>query len=199
MKKILLFAVILSAFGTAAQAQLPSFTLGVKGGVNLASLKAEGGWASEENRLGFQGGVWARLGATGFYVQPELYLAGKGGKFSSIQRITFEDGGKQNLTTLDLPVLVGNQIGLEKLNLRFMAGPIFSFLLKNDFKANADMVANFSDYKDQTIGVQAGTGVDLGNLSFDLRYEFGLSNISKSGQYEQKQRLWHLSLGYKLF
>jgi hypothetical protein len=49
------------------------------------------------------------------------------------------------------------------------------------------------------LGIQAGGGVDLGNLTLDLRYEAGLSNISESEKYNQKQNLFHLSLGFKLF
>jgi hypothetical protein len=46
--------------------------------------------------------------------------------------------------------------------------------------------------------LQAGAGIDLGNISFDARYEAGLSNISQSEKYNQQQRLFHLSLGFKI-
>lgn len=180
-------------------AQLPSFHLGLKTGINMASLKGNVG--DESNRLGYQAGVWARVGGAGFYVQPEVYLGSKGGEFGSIQQdgTTYEGDAKVNFTTLDIPVLVGNKFGFEKLNFRIMAGPVVSFLLNKDSKENYAVATDFDNYKNQTIGVQTGAGVDLGNLSFDLRYEKGLSNIDKSGKYDQKQNLWHLSLGYKIF
>ncbi|WP_256010975.1 porin family protein [Desertivirga xinjiangensis] len=198
MKKLITTTVILlTAF--AVRAQLPSFDLGLKAGVNLATLQAD--WASTENRLGYQVGAWARVGGAGFYVQPEVYLGSKGGKFGNIDAdgTTVSGSGKVNFTTLDIPVLLGNKIGMDKLNIRFMAGPIVSFILKNDFEENYNMGTNVNDYKNQTIGAQLGAGVDVGNISVDLRYEKGLSNIEKSGKYDQKQNLWHLSLGYKLF
>ena len=198
MKKSILAA--LAVFTSlSASAQLPSFDFGLKGGINISELKAD--WASSDNRLGYQAGIWARFGATGFYVQPEAYLGSKGGEFGSVNQdgTSYTGNGKINFTTLDVPVLFGNKIGVDKLNVRFMAGPIVSFVLNKDTKSNFDNAVDYDNYKDQTIGAQAGVGADLGNITVDLRYEKGLSNISKSGQYDQKQNLWHISLGYKLF
>lgn len=198
MKKHLLVAIVL-LISLSASAQLPKFNFGIKGGVNIAKLQAD--WANTDNRLGYQAGVWARIGAVGFYVQPEAYLGSKGGDFGSVDQngTTYSGSGKVKFTTLDVPVLVGNKIGVDKLNFRYMAGPIISFLLDKNAKTNYTNATNFSDYKNQTIGAQAGIGVDLGNLTVDLRYEKGLTNVSESGQYDQKQNLWHISLGYKLF
>lgn len=198
MKKIILLSCLFVAMSFASFAQLPSFNLGVKGGLNLATLKSDD-FFGEENRLGYQFGVWARLGGAGFYVQPEAYLAGKGGKFDLSQDNGVNAEGKVRFTTLDVPVLIGNKIGFDKLNVRFMAGPVVSFILDDSFKSNFQNVADVNDYKNQTWGAQIGAGVDIGSLAVDLRYEAGLSNVSKSGQYDQKQNLWHLSLGYKLF
>ncbi|WP_374166051.1 porin family protein [Arcticibacter sp. MXS-1] len=197
MKKFILLSSFFVAFSFATYAQLPSFNLGVKGGVNLASLKSDN-FAGEENRLGYQFGLWARVGGAGFYVQPEAYLAGKGGKFNVDQSSGIETEGKVRFTTLDVPVLIGNKIGFNKLNVRFMAGPVVSFIL-DDVKKDLGQVTNFGGYKNQTWGAQLGAGVDVGSLTVDLRYEAGISNVSKSGQYDQKQNLWHLSLGYKIF
>lgn len=199
MKKVLFVGCLLMALSAGAFAQLPSFDLGLKAGVNIAQLKAD--WADTENRLGYQAGIWARFGATGFYFQPEIYLGSKGGEFGTIDQNgnTYEGSGKVNFTTLDIPLLLGNKIGFDQLNVRFMAGPVFSFLLKNNLEENYSMATNFNSYKNQTIGGQIGAGVDLGNVTVDLRYEKGLSNIDKSGKYDQKQNLWHISLGYKLF
>ncbi|MGV3510213.1 MAG: porin family protein [Sphingobacteriaceae bacterium] len=198
MKRISLTCLLLLTAITTF-AQLPSFNLGLKTGINLASLKGNVG--DESNRLGYQAGVWARVGGAGFYVQPEVYLGSKGGEFGTINQdgTTYEGEGKINFTTLDVPVLIGNKFGFDKLNFRIMAGPVISFLLNKDSKENYAVATDFDNYKDQTIGIQGGAGVDLGNLSFDLRYEKGLTNIDKSGKYDQKQNLWHLSLGYKIF
>lgn len=198
MKKLLVMSCLL--LGTITTfAQLPGVKLGAKTGVSLASLK--GHFAEESNRLGYQAGIWIRFGGAGIYVQPEGYLASKGGEFGRIKQNgnTYEGSGKIDFTTIDVPVLFGKKFGAEKLNFRLMAGPVMSFVLDKNFKENYDVVTDFNNYKNQTLGLQYGAGVDLGNLSFDLRYESGLTNIEKSGKYDQRQNLWHISIGYALF
>jgi len=199
MKKLLLLTLTFMAAGATAFAQLPSFNLGLKAGVNIAGLK--GDWADSDNRLGYQAGIWGRIGAPGFYVQPEVYLGSKGGEFGSVEQdgTTFNGKGKITFTTLDVPVLIGKKFGSDNLNLRIMAGPVVSFLLDKTSKNTFEPVLDFDNYKNQTVGAQFGAGVDAGNISVDLRYEAGISNVSKSSKYDQKQNLWHISLGYKLF
>ncbi|HEX8377214.1 MAG TPA: porin family protein [Pedobacter sp.] len=198
MKKIILSGLLLLAVGTTV-AQVPRLHMGLKTGVNLATLK--GDVDSENNRLGYQAGIWARLGGAGVYLQPEVYLGSKGGKFGSFNQngTAYSGNASVNFTTLDIPVLLGKKFGFDKLNFRVMTGPVISFLLSKDAKENYTTATDFKNYKNQTIGLQSGAGLDLGNLSLDVRYEKGISNISNSGQYDQRQNLWHLSLGYRLF
>lgn len=197
MKKIILFGLLIAA-SLSTFAQLPSFNLGLKAGMNLSSLKADKTFG-EENRLGYQIGAWARVGGMGFYVQPEAYLASKGGKFNIPLVNNVQEEARARFTTLDVPVLLGTKIGTDKMNIRFMAGPMISFVLDKSVKGNVNQVTDFGNYKNQTWAAQLGAGVDLGSLSVDLRYEAGLSNVNNTDQYSQKQRLWHLSVGYKIF
>lgn len=187
--------------GLSAYAQ--KFSLGIKGGVNYSSLKTKDNLTDENNIMGYQVGIFARAGATGLYFQPELYLGTKGTEYTKIQTstTTVEQKAKVKFTTLDLPLLLGTKIGVDKLNLRFMAGPVVSFKIDDEttFPSAYNQVSDFGNYKNQALGIQAGGGVDLGNLTLDLRYEAGLSNISESEKYNQKQNLFHLSLGFKLF
>ncbi|MGV3705769.1 MAG: porin family protein [Arcticibacter sp.] len=197
MKKILLFGIMLMGLGGSASAQLPSFNLGLKAGLNFAKL--ESNFASDENRLGYQAGLWARVGAAGFYVQPEAYLAGKGGEFKSDN-----DGagvnaeGKIRFTTLDVPVLLGSKVGFGPVNVRFMAGPVVSFVLDKNLSGNDVLDAyKASNYKDQNWAAQFGAGVDISNVTVDLRYEAGLTDVSENDAIK-KQNLWQLSLGFKI-
>jgi Outer membrane protein beta-barrel domain len=200
MKKIMILSCLVLSTSIAALAQLPSFTAGIKAGVNYSSLKTKNDLTDQNGIMGYQVGVFTRIGGGGFYVQPELYLGSKGNDFIKVQNGTdvVAATGKVRFTTLDIPVLLGTKIGVSKLNLRFMAGPVLSFLVDKNttFDSAYD---NLKDYKNQAIALQAGAGVDIANLSVDLRYEAGLSNINKSDTYSQKQNLFHLSLGYKLF
>lgn len=191
MKKLFLATVLLLATSVPSWAQ--SFNFGIKGGVNLAQLKTKSDLSNSDNRLGYQLGVWSRVGAAGLYLQPEVYVGSKGGS------LKFSDNSNEKIsfTTLDVPVLVGTKLGTDKLNLRVMAGPVVSFLID---KSSPDKAGyeSLRDYKNQTVGGQAGAGVDLGNISVDLRYEKGFTNMSKSSTYDQKTDLWHLSLGFKI-
>eukprot|EP01012_Entosiphon_sulcatum_P064767 TRINITY_DN93613_c0_g1_i1.p1 TRINITY_DN93613_c0_g1~~TRINITY_DN93613_c0_g1_i1.p1 ORF type:complete len:201 (-),score=22.44 TRINITY_DN93613_c0_g1_i1:56-658(-) len=199
MKKIIFSIVFLTLGWATSKAQ--TFNLGVKAGVNLAKLNSD--FASEENRLGYQIGAWARIGGASFYVQPEAYIGSKGNKFISIQQDNGNEvsaEGKVKFTTLDVPVLFGTKFGAKNLNFRVMAGPVISFILDENstFSSAYQQATDFSNYKNQALGAQFGAGVDVGSISVDLRYEAGLSNISKSEKYSQKPNLFQLSLGFKI-
>lgn len=203
MKKIILFTCMMLTAGATAMAQLPNFTLGIKGGANFSKLKTKDDLTDENSIAGYHIGVFTRVGGLGMYLQPELYLGSKGNEFVGIDDANgneIQAKGKVKFTTLDLPILLGTKIGPSKLNIRFMAGPVISFIVDENttFDSAYQNVTDFGNYKKQTFGLQSGAGVDLGNLTVDLRYEAGLSNISESKKYDQKQNLFHLSLGIKL-
>jgi len=193
MKKLFMIAclVLLSSAGAFAQ-----FNLGLKAGLNYTTIKAQNNEFDENGILGYQAGVWARIG-TKLYLQPEIYLGTKGSK------IEFENGGstfetKQKFTTLDVPLLLGTKFGTDKLNFRIMAGPAFQFNLDENSSAfNQATDPDFYKYRDYVTNGQIGAGVDLGSLSVDLRYETSLQDINKDDG--QRQSLLHLSVGYKLF
>ena len=201
MKKTILLTCLLALSGLSTMAQSSKFTFGIKGGVNYSNLKTKDDLTNENSILGYQAGVFARFGGK-LYLQPELYLGTKGNEYTGIQTNGSITDVKGNIkfTTLDVPLLLGTKIGTNKLNLRFMGGPIISFILdeNNSLGAAYNQVSDFGNYKNQTLGLQAGAGFDLGNLTLDARYEAGLSNISKSEKYNQQQRLFHLSLGLKI-
>jgi len=202
MKKIIMFTCLLGITAITAMAQIPKFTFGIKGGVNYSNLKTKDDLTDENSIMGYQAGIFTRFGGAGIYFQPELYLGTKGNEYTSIETNSgmMDVKGKIKFTTLDLPLLVGTKIGTNKLNLRFMAGPIVSFVIdeNNNLGTAYNSVTDFGNYKKQTLGFQAGSGIDLGNLTFDVRYEAGLSNVSQSEKYSQQQNLFHLSLGFKL-
>jgi hypothetical protein len=195
MKKLILVSAFLLLVINGAFAQ---FNLGIKGGLNYNTIKAENEEFDESGVLGYQLGLWARLGK-GIYLQPEAYIGTKGSKLrfeTGLGSATVEE--EQKFTTLDVPLLLGAKVGGEKLNLRFMAGPAFQFNL-GDSGASFSQATNpsYYEYRDFVTNLQAGAGVDLGNLSVDLRYETSLQDINQSNG--QKQSLLHLSLGFKLF
>lgn len=185
MKKYILSAVLLIVLSISAKAQ---FSLGIKGGVNYSNINSDN--LKSSSVAGYQAGIFARIGG-GIYLQPEVYLSSTGGEFNSNGN-TYS--GKVKFTNLNIPVLVGLRFGPKNLNLRAMAGPIFtSVLSQNENFANGFSTA----YNTSTVGYQAGGGIDLGPITADLRYQGDFNNINNDNN--QKIHLWALSIGIKIF
>lgn len=195
MKKIFLSALFMLSGAVAFGQVLPSVQFGIKGGANLSKFSTEDTFSSD-NRAGYYAGLWARFGAAGIHLQPELYLSGKNTTLVS-------NSGEENevrFTSLDVPVLVGTKLGAAGVGLRLNTGPVFSFILdeKQKFGQAAGEIFR-GNFKDQNISWQFGAGVDVGKLGVDLRYEKGLSNISKADYRSTKLDLFTLGLAYRLF
>jgi hypothetical protein len=192
MKKYVLSIAMLMAVAIGAKAQ---FNLGIKGGVNFSKINTDN--LNESTKTGYQAGLFARFGG-GLYLQPEVYLGSRGGKFETSNN---NFSGDVNFTTLNVPLLIGGRIaGTDKVNLRIMAGPIYSYNLSKhqSFADNFNgAYADFGDYKKSTLGYQAGAGVDLGAITADVRYEGNLTKINDN--YGQRPSLWAVSVGFKIF
>jgi hypothetical protein len=192
MKKYVLSIAMLMAVAIGAKAQ---FNLGIKGGVNFSKINTDN--LNESTKTGYQAGLFARFGGA-TYLQPEVYLGSRGGKFSTSNN---SFSGDVNFTTLNVPVLIGGRIvGTDKVNLRIMAGPIFTYNLSKSqsFADNFNgAFADFGNYKKSTLGYQAGAGVDLGAITADVRYEGNLTKINDN--YGQRPSLWAVSVGFKIF
>lgn len=175
---------------------LPSFQFGLKAGANLSKFDTENTFSSE-NRAGFYGGVWARIGAAGVHFQPELYLSGK--KTNLVSDATGEIN-KVTFTSLDVPLLIGTKIGAAGVGVRLNTGPVFSLILddKQSFGQAAGNIFR-ADFKNQALAWQFGAALDIKKLSIDARYELGLSKINKSGYPDTKLNLFTIGLGYRIF
>jgi hypothetical protein len=195
MKKLILSLTIFAATISFASAQiLPSFQFGVKGGVNLSSLNYSNSTFSNNNRAGYLGGFWARIGALGFNFQPEVYLTSKNVDITN-------DGveTKAKFTSIDVPLLFGGKVGAFGFGARFYTGPVFSFAVNKDqsFSEAAGNAAAL-DYKDQNVAWQVGAGLDIKKLSIDLRYEAGITK-QDYGDSHTRVSLFNLSLAFPLF
>jgi hypothetical protein len=137
--------------------------------------------SEEGNEVGYQIGGFLRLKVNNVYFQPELL-------FSTIQsRIQFLDyqnvagfdpSADFEFNTLELPFSIGVNIG----NLRLDGGPGLSILLKGNefFLQENKNVTN--DYNQLSLLWRIGAGIDIQKISFDFKYEFGLSKTAESLQ-----------------
>lgn len=103
-----------------------------------------------------------------------------------------------------MPILLGTKFPVGPVKLKLQAGPLFSFVVdeENSYKDNVNTTLDdgVKNYKDKFAAVVAGTGVDFGNFAVDLRYEYGLGNISRNETAgKQTLNLWTISVGYSLF
>jgi len=196
MKKILLTIICLAAVGTAARAQL--FKAGIKAGANYAKLNPKDKFFASDNKAGFQAGLWARVGALGFHVQPEAYFTSKSSKvtFGSVT----QGSGDVKFNNVDVPVLLGKRFGLGPIGARVQAGPLFSFVVdKKNTVSDPALSQAVGDYKDSFQAIVGGVGLDISKLSVDLRYEHGLGNIHKAAASKQNLNLFSLAIGISLF
>lgn len=156
---------------------------------NIKSLSAN-------NALGWHAGIYTRVKVLGIYLQPEVLYS----TINSQLDVTNGDGTKETvdfqLTRLDVPVLLGLKLGPASI----FGGPIMSYNLTNP----ADILE--VDYRNGTLGYQAGIGLTLGDFIIDLKYEGAFQNLANAvvidgNEYQVDARTGQLilSLGYALF
>jgi hypothetical protein len=218
MKKILLFVSIL-AFSANISAQ--DFSWGPKLSVSSPSLKlkdvknlesasqAVNLLEEKDAKLGYQIGVFARVSLLGIYVQPEVLFSNSSTEIKFTDVMDEENNpvdviGEVSMNKIDIPVMFGKRfLRVFRVN----AGPVFTLLLSENIKQEGlsdtfkEVKAN---YKNSTIGLQLGAGLDLSIVTIDLRYELGLQSISDNitigeTEFATDQRLnqFLLSVGIK--
>ncbi|SNS05363.1 Outer membrane protein beta-barrel domain-containing protein [Belliella buryatensis] len=194
MKNILL---LLFSFLLISNLKAQDFSIGPKFGVSQANIKVNGdGFESGEDRMGYHIGAFVRMGGASIFVQPEFLYTNTGG-------FIIDDNNNTTIETsfnrLDIPMMVGFK--LAKF-FRIQAGPIASILLDQSFGENPIAATQNIEYRNSTIGYQAGIGLDLGNLILDAKYESSLNKIAGSVagfQTDQRQTQLVLSAGFRLF
>jgi outer membrane immunogenic protein len=195
----LVFCLLLGT-STAAMAQEPVF--GVKGGVNFANLNFEGEGADVnfDRRTGFVGGlfmVWPGNSRTA--LQVEALFSQKGTKLN-------DEGeeGTIKLDVLDIPVLARfSSGGAGTTSFHVFGGPSFGFKLRaratgalTDDGGSEDIG---DDVKQLDFAVVAGVGVEMNRITLDARQSWGLSNIVKDPDDDEKvkTRTFSVMLGIR--
>lgn len=214
-KLFLVFAVVLMS--SALMAQMPN--IGIRGGLTTAKLKSDlSSNFSSDNKLGYQGGVFVRVNFGKLYLQPEVIYNHRSTKLEytfspEINTDELKAGVRYDmkLGTFDVPVLLGFKIMNSKLmNVRIFAGPLVSFASSKelsyeyttgngeDFELEeSDGPLTVDDFNNVTWYGQAGVGVDVLFLTFDVRYETGLSDLYNGSEVNLKSNVWVFTLGFK--
>ena len=181
------------------------FRIGIKGGVNLSSVKVASLSTNLENKTGYQFGAFARIGRT-IFLQPEVYFTAKEVNVDVLNSLTTNQGVVGfSQKSLDVPLLAGIKLG----PLRVLAGPVASYALSASTSPDVAVKSYFSGTSQDIINrssfsYQAGIGFDILNLSLDLRYEGAMSELKNtvavpSGfNYSQKPSYYQATIGFRI-
>ncbi|SDT30168.1 Outer membrane protein beta-barrel domain-containing protein [Mucilaginibacter mallensis] len=207
MKKTLLTITMCLSFAGMAFAQLgqssPDIAFGVKAGANLSYLPQNGVY-NNTNKMGYQFGVWGRVGGDVFQFQPEVYLTDKNVKITDN---TFtHTTNSASFTSIDVPLLAVAKGELFDVAGRIYTGPLFSFDLTRK-QVYPSTTTTFTDndfvkldYKNINYAWVFGVGADFNRVGVDLRYEGGLNRIAYSNyQYSHtRMSLFEVSISYQI-
>ena len=208
MKKTLFALMMLLLAGTAwaQKGNREVFTLGPKAGINYTTLIKDDRRISSDYKLGYHFGGFLRFSPGKFYIQPEVLLTSKKTDLQVNQNTggTVQTGNyRVSFTSLDVPLLFGTKLVGNRSNFRVFAGPMASFNIAG--RGLEDVIReneSARDYYEKTVwGFQAGAGIDLGALTFDARYERGLTaaaNLERANLGKPATGLFQFTLGIKL-
>ncbi|RLJ31217.1 outer membrane protein with beta-barrel domain [Chryseobacterium sp. 7] len=173
--------------------QTPAFHIGVKGGASFTKTSTESSLEGKYG-LGYQAGVMTRMDIGKLYVQGEALFNKKKVQFES------QDGSSSKLSwnAIDIPVVVGYKLmKTDDFNVRLFAGGVYSYAFNNNLSTSQALQEGFKKFDKSNIGVTGGVGLDYKNFTVDLRYETGLTSISK--EFKSKPHSFSLGIGYFLF
>jgi hypothetical protein len=215
MRKLLL--IVFSIFlGTALMAQMPN--IGIRVGLTTSQLSTDlSETFSSDNTLGYQAGAFVRVNLGKFYIQPELIYNHRSTKLEyEVTPVIDLDNQRvgarteMKIGTFDIPVIAGFKLIKTKLlNVRVFAGPVMSLATNKslsynyttgdgeEFTGEVNEPINVDDFNQITWYAQAGAGVDVLFLTFDIRYEKGLSDLYNGGEVNFKNNVWVFTLGFK--
>lgn len=193
MRKVLLLAAFALFAFTSLHAQ--EVRLGVKGGLNIASLGGDSysglGVGSLSSRTSFHIGGFAEIPLVGdFALQPEILYSSEGSDWGGI----FTIGGDLKLDYVRVPVLA-------KYNMPFVEGlsaelgPVFGVLV-NAKSGSLDVKDAYKSF-DAQLGIGATYRFSFG-LSAGLRYNKGLLNINDDSDVDWKNQsnVFQIFAGY---
>jgi len=165
-------------------------------GVNAYDISAEDGNYEVNGKTGFHAGLDFRFGDK-IYFQPGAHyyaLRADFGEDGLIEEFLTDDIALQ---TIRVPVLIGTSIiNADAFALRAHIGGVGLFPLNvND---NSFLITK-SDYKSVNLGAVVGAGLDLGKVTLDVNYDFGLTdnfNDDAVIDFNGKGNVLSVSLGY---
>ena len=194
-------------------AQTEKVKIGVKAGLNIASLTFDENELESSQKTGFTAGIMAEIPlAKNFSVQPEVLYSQQGMKFSYSDIDVANSSYKSMITLnyLNIPVMLKYYV-LKGLSVQ--AGPQIGILLKSNNKYQDNFLGydnhenyNLSDYTNAfDTSVNLGLGYQFKHKFYvDLRYNISYSDVFKeansNGNYvinsDMRNRVFQITIGY---
>lgn len=189
-KEFIAITVLLVMFSSSIFAQSGKFSLGVEGGAGISNTRG-----LFEPGLGYTGQIFCDYHLSKIFSTHIGFGYEQKGAYDEII-VTDNNGAslynseiKQGFDFLTLPVLVRANFG-SRINYFVNAGPFFNYLLKQSSQvddSNSDLTSeinNTSSYERFEVGFSLGAGLAISliekiNLSFEIRNNLGLTNLSK--------------------
>jgi Outer membrane protein beta-barrel domain len=158
---------------------------GIKGGLNLTNLHSND-FADNNLKAGFNAGIFSKIPVTpGFSIQPELLYSVKGNKSDYSNYLEGSGEYRFNLGYVELPLLA--VVNLSK-NFSIHGGGYAAYLAYADIKdvnnngnINGITDLNENNFNRWDFGLAGGVAFDIENFTLGARYNYGLSDIGKSG------------------
>jgi len=194
-----------------------SWSYGLRGSIGGSDFNADLGDSSTSALVGYELGVFAsrRIGPVTF--EPQLIVAARGANFTDPYYGTFTDGlgnyytarvadlsGVLQLYYLEAPVLVRVPVGRWFFGPSILGGIVPALLIGGSYSGNRILRDFYSDsYRRTGLGWTLGLGTRWptrrGALTFDFRYEDGVSEAFKPGRGASgSSQAWMFGCGIEL-
>jgi len=174
----LMTAILITGVASAQHSASPrgAVNFGVKGGVNAYNIRNNDG-VKYDSQLGFHIGILGHIHFDSrFAVQPEIVYSAQGAKLGN---------SNYRLDYINIPVMFQY---MYDNGFRLQAGPQLGILAKT----NLDDINPI----DIALGIGASYVVPSTGFGVDARYNFGLTNIHKSGTVSSMNRGFQFGLFY---
>ena len=198
-------AFLVAAF-VPAPASAQGFEVGVKGGINVATITWSGSDPTpviSSRKGGILGGYVAKDGKK-FGVAAEVLWSQKGAHldFSQTGNIFTAD---VKLDYVEIPVLGRYNIPYGQTLIHIYAGPVFAFSVKDEVTSTsrtttqttpATVITEDANAESTDVGIAIGAQVDVHKFLVDVRYNWGLMDVAKDDA-KVKNRCFSAMFGFR--
>lgn len=193
MKKVLLISIVSAIFLSSCVCH----NLGLKAGLNVASVNGDD-TDNLDSRIGFFFGGFAELClSNNFAIQPEILYSAQGFKYKEGEFTT-----ELQLDYLNIPIMAKFKLTDELI---IEAGPQIGFLLLANEVFESPGNSGDNDVKEEFKNIDFGANIGLvyqfeGGLNFGARYNLGLSNINDfegSDSFKNQNGVFQFSIGFR--